>query len=103
MDLPFIGTKCLAHQIGILDSHIQQRAFASRFIVGDRSLVEVPAVIQLMAVDFLPSVCSPPSGQAGALVGDASGQIAIRLLRLGNDMNHAVKVMIQFFIIMRSQ
>ena len=61
MNLPFIGAKRLANQVSVLDGDIQKALLPRSTIVSHRTLNEMAAVVELVRVDFLPFVCTPPS------------------------------------------
>ena len=88
VNLSFVGAKGLAHQIGILDGHIQKVPLARSTIVGHSTLDEMSAIVELVRVDLLPLVGAPPTAQARTFISDACGQIAIRLLSLCDDVDY---------------
>ena len=45
VDLTFRRTECLAHQVGVLDRHIEHRALACGQVVGHGRLNQVPGVV----------------------------------------------------------
>ena len=46
---------------------------------------------------------APPSTQARTFVSHAGSKIAVRLLSLGDDVNHRVEIVVEFGIVMNSQ
>ena len=103
VNLPFVRTKGLTDQIGILDCHVQERAFARCAVVSDCRLNQMAAVVQFVGVDLFPFRPSPPSAQPVALVRHTSGQIAVILLCRGNDCNDAVQIVVQLLVVMDCQ
>ena len=103
MNLSFAGSEHLADEVGIPDSHIEQRPLAGCLIMGYGSLVQVAAVIQLMAVDLLPALLSPPAGEAVATVGDTRSQIAVRLLGSSYQGDDTIQIGVQRLVVLDSQ
>ena len=93
----------LADEIGILDSHIEERTFPGGEVMRHGSLVEMTAVVEFVAVDLLPAVGAPPSGETRAFVGDSRGQIAVRFLRGSYKVNHAVEIIVELLVIFHSE
>ncbi len=101
--LAFAIAERLAHKVGVLDSHIEKRLLPCGEIVGHGSLIKVAAVVELMAVDFFPAVSAPPSRKALALVGDTSGEIAVRLLGSSNEIDHTVEIVVELGVILHGE
>ena len=103
MFLPFIGAKHLTNKVGVFDSDIEQGTFACCAIVGNRSFVQMTAIIKFVAVDFLPTMRSPPAGKAVTLISYACSEVSVRFLGSGNKIYDTVQISIQCFIILHSQ
>ncbi len=103
MLLPLVGTEDLAYEVGVLYGHVEKRALARGEIVGHGGFIQMTAVVQFVAVDFLPSVRTPPSRKPGTLVGHACSQIAVRFLRGGDKGNHTVEICVKVGIILHGQ
>ena len=101
--LSFLRSEHLAHQVGVLDGNVQQRAFPRGAVVGHGGLVEVPGVVEFVAVDFFPSVRAPPAGEPRAFVGHARGQVAVRFLRRCDEGDDAVQIGVQLCVVFHGE
>ena len=99
MFLHFVRTEILTDQICIFDGDIKQATFACRLIMGHGSLIKMPAVIELMAVQFFPTACPPPAIQPFAFIRHTGSQVAVRFLCSSDQRNDTVQVSIQIRII----
>ena len=99
MFLIFTRTENFTNQIGILDCHIEQSSFTCCLIMSNSCFIQVSGVIQLMTVYFLPSFCSPPSGQACTFVGNTCCKISVRFLSCGNYSDNTIQITVQILVI----
>lgn len=67
------------------------------------SLVEVTAVVQLVAVELFPSGTAPPSGEAVAFVCHTGCQVAVGFLCCSYYGNDTVEIMVQFRVVFYCQ
>ena len=80
--------------------HLQQLVLASRLIIRDRRFIHVPHVVQLVTVHHKLVRLVAHHVFLRAHAGGVRGiQIAVGLLRRGNDIHDAVKLRLQFRII----
>ena len=103
MNLSFIRTKRLAHQVGVLDRYIEEVLLSRGTVMSHGTLDEVTRVVEFVRVDFLPLVRAPPSTQARTFISDASGEVAIGLLSLCDDGNHGVEVVVETGIVVHGE
>ena len=66
----------------------EEGLLASSTIVSNGTLDEMTRVVELVRVDLLPLMSTPPTAQARTFISNARRQIAVGLLSLGNDVNH---------------
>ena len=88
MNLPLVRTESLAHEIRILNGHVEEGLLTRSTIVGNGALDEMTRVVEFMRIDLLPLMGTPPTAQARTFICNTSCQVAIRFLSLGNDINH---------------
>ena len=100
VNLSFIRTESLAHEVGVLDGHVEEGLLASSAIVGYGTLDEMTGVIELVRVDLFPFVGAPPTAQARTFISNTGCQVPIGLLSLGDNVDDGVEIMIQFGVIM---
>ena len=61
------------------------------------------AVIEFMTVDLIPFVCAPPSRETRAFVGDTSGEVSVRFLCPGDDIDDSVLLVVLLFVFVYRQ
>jgi hypothetical protein len=73
------GPKVRSRRSAVLPRHVEQRAFASGLVVGDRRLVEVAEVVELVAVDLLelPALLTGPLVRADRVDRARRVQVAV--------------------------
>ena len=103
VNLSLVGTERLTHKVGILNGHLKEILLARCTIVCHGTLDEVTGVIEFVRIDLFPLMGAPPSAQARTFICDASGEVAVRLLGLGDDTDHRVEIMVESGIIVYSQ
>ena len=103
MLLSFARPEHLADQVCVPDGHVQQAVFARGQKVGHRRFIQVSAVIEFVAVDFLPAAFAPPTRETLATVGDAGGQVTVRFLSRRYQCDDAVQVGVQSLVVFHRQ
>ena len=101
--LSLAGAEGTADEVGIADGHVQERTLARGAVVGHGTLYQVSAVVELVGVNLLPAVSAPPAAQARTLISDAGRQVAVGLLRQGDDADDGVEIVVQLFVVLGSQ